>query len=242
MIVTILQWNIWYQEDIRNIAKFLHEHPADIICLQELTRGFQQIEPDTVAYIAKSLGYHYYDQEIHHEDETWSQANGIFTKFPIINTRTVWINEPTGTGTFNDEPRAYIEATLQVGDKQLIVGTTHMSYTKAFESTPRKEQEADKLTNALRGNKQNFILTGDLNAEPESPTIQKISQALKHVGSDMHEPTWTTKPFSYEGFEADELKYRLDYVFATPDMRVVSSKILKTEYSDHLPVRAEIQL
>lgn len=37
MKLSVLQWNVWYKEDIRNIAKFLREHPADVICLQELT-------------------------------------------------------------------------------------------------------------------------------------------------------------------------------------------------------------
>lgn len=56
MRLTLLQWNIWYKEDIRNIAVFLREHPADVICLQELT--IQDIPEigHTPDYITKQLG------------------------------------------------------------------------------------------------------------------------------------------------------------------------------------------
>ena len=33
----ILQWNIWYKEDINNIAKELKRIDADVVCIQELS-------------------------------------------------------------------------------------------------------------------------------------------------------------------------------------------------------------
>jgi endonuclease/exonuclease/phosphatase family metal-dependent hydrolase len=117
-----------------------------------------------------------------------------------------------------------------------------MSYTNAFVSTPRKEQETAKLVDILKTKTENFIITGDFNAAPDSPTLKSISDVLQNVGPELDQNTWTTKPFSYDGFEETELKWRLDYVFATPDVKTVSTKILNTEYSDHLPVLAEIEL
>ena len=32
----LLQWNIWYKEDISNIAKELKRIDADVVCIQEL--------------------------------------------------------------------------------------------------------------------------------------------------------------------------------------------------------------
>lgn len=40
--IKILQWDVWYLEDIKNIAAFLKENKADIICLQELTIDFDK--------------------------------------------------------------------------------------------------------------------------------------------------------------------------------------------------------
>ena len=54
------------------------------------------------------------------------------------------------------------------------------------------------------------------------------------------ENTWTTKPFSYNGFEATKLDYKLDYVFTSDDITVKDIRVIKTEYSDHLPILCEI--
>lgn len=249
MQATILQWNVWYKEDIRNIAKFLLEHPADIICLQELTvRDDDGANKDAAKtshapnYIAKQLGYHHFYKEIDLGEGKINIANGIFSRYPIVETKREWINTASGTGHYDDEFRAYIEVTVDVGGKKLTVATTHMSYTNAFVSTLSKEKEADALAAILRTKKQNFVFTGDLNAAPGAPTIYKVAQILKNVGPDYNEKTWTTKPFSYDGFEETELRWRLDYIFATPDVKPVYAKVLKTDYSDHLPVMAKIEL
>ncbi|HEV2402643.1 MAG TPA: endonuclease/exonuclease/phosphatase family protein [Candidatus Saccharimonadales bacterium] len=244
MTLSILQWNIWYREGIRNIAKFLKAHPTDVVCLQELTiQGIPEIG-HTPDYIAKELGYNHYYKQIDLGEGKIDIANGIFSKHPIVSTRFVWINEPQANGVgYDDEYRAYVEAVLDVNGKKITIGTVHMSYTdNGFATTPRKEQEADKLVAALQTNVNNFIFTGDLNATPDSPTIQKVSSVLENVGPDLAQKTWTTKPFSYNGFEEDKLNWRLDYIFASSDIKAVDAKILQTEYSDHLPVWAEVEV
>ena len=43
------------------------------------------------------------------------------------------------------------------------------------------------------------------------------------------------------GFEEKELRWRLDYVFASKNIKVLSSQIIPTEWSDHLPVLVECE-
>lgn len=242
MKLTLLQWNVWYKEDIRNIAAFLRGHPADVICLQELTIQDTPKAGHTPDFIAKQLGYHHFYKEIDLGEGKINIANGIFSKYPILSTNWQWINEATGTGHYDDEYRAYVEATIDVNGAQITVATTHMSYTNAFVSTPRKLQETQRLSDILKTKTNHFIFTGDLNAPPDSPTIQTISENLRNVGPDFAVPTWTTKPFSYDGFKETELKWRLDYIFVTPDVRTTDAKVLSTDYSDHLPVWAQVEL
>jgi endonuclease/exonuclease/phosphatase family metal-dependent hydrolase len=242
MKLSILQWNVWYKEDIRNVAAFLREHPADVICLQELTIQDIPKTGHTPDYIAKQLDYHHFYKEIDLGEGKINIANGIFSKYPIISTNWQWINEASGTGHYDDEYRAYVEVTLDVDGTEVTVATTHMSYTNAFASTPRKQQETQRLIDILKIKQSKYIFTGDLNAAPDSPIIQAVSDVLKNVGPDLNQPTWTTKPFSYDGFEETNLNWRLDYIFATPDVKVVEAKVLSTDYSDHLPVWAEVDL
>jgi len=243
---SLLQWNILYKEDIKNIVQFLKEHPADIVCLQELTINHPaQLIKDTPKYIAEQLGYHSYIKEIplkKMEGKMMMLANGIFSRFPIKETHFAWINETTGSGGYDDEYRAYVEVTLDINGQRYYVGTTHMSYKHRFEQTTRKQQEADRLCEQLKRHSRNYIFTGDLNAVPNSYTIQAISNLLQNVGPKATKKTWTTKPFSYNGFEETELNWRLDYVFATPNIKATSSEVLVTDYSDHLPILVEFEV
>ena len=244
MKISILQWNIWFKEDIEDIAKFLVDIKPDIVCLQELTVDYsEQSHLNTPKYVAGRLGYEYFAKEIElHGDG--NLANGIFSRFPITKKYSAHINEPAegGSGGFDDEYREYVEVAIDLGDSSLSVGTTHMSYTDRFESTKRKEQEADRLIEQIEQHKENYIFTGDLNALPGSYTINKIEEKLKNAGPPFEHNTWATKPFSYRGFVEKDLNWRLDYVFRTPDVKIISSEILHTEYSDHLPVLVNIEV
>lgn len=243
MKLTVLQWNIWFKEDIRHIAEFLRAHPADIICLQELTIQDVPEIGHTPDYIARELGYNHYYKQIPLGEGKIDLANGIFSRYPITTTRTAWINTPTGSGGFDDEYRAYIEVQLNTGSQKIRVGAVHMSYTNhGFAPTERKGHETEKLVALLEHHKDHFIFTGDLNATPGSPTIQRISTVLHDIGPQPEQKSWTTKPFSYEGFTEDSLNWRLDYMFATQDIKVVAAKVLDTDYSDHLPLWAEIEV
>ena len=117
-----------------------------------------------------------------------------------------------------------------------------MSYTHAFQSTPRKQHEADALIHEVSRHDRAFILTGDLNATPESSTLQSLTRRLHNLGPGLEQKTWTTKPFSYQGFEETELNWRLDYILGTPDIRPISADILQTPYSDHLPILAKVAI
>ncbi len=246
MDLSILQWNIWYQEDIRNVAKLIKAIDPDIFCLQELTVGHpvQEIK-NTPRHLADHMGYHFFTKEIPIETPDGQKvilANGIFSRFPITSSRSAWTNQPKHGGGYDDEYRAYVEATLEVQGEAITVGTTHMSYTHQFEDTPGKRKEADLLVHETRPHHKRFIFTGDLNAIPGSYTISEIGQSMQNVGPNFNRKTWTTKPFSYNGFVETELNWRLDYVFATPDIKVISSEIVQTEYSDHLPIYAKLRL
>jgi len=235
-----LQWNIWYKEDPQNIISELKKIDADVICLQEVTIGNSLHDAiNVVELLRKATGFHFYHQEMKNSGDG-TQANVILSRYPIVNSRYVWINEPAGSGGYDDEYRCYIEAELDVDGKTLSVGTTHMSYTHKFEETDRKLKESAKLIEELRG-KEHFVFTGDLNVKPQSKTISYISDLLVHAGPDTKEPTWTTKPFEHNGFKVNTLDRRLDYVFTTKDIEVKSAIVIETEYSDHLPILVEIE-
>lgn len=110
-----------------------------------------------------------------------------------------------------------------------------------FEEKPWKQQEWNNLIAQTEG-KSNYILTGDLNAKPDGTLITGLSEKLVNAGPPMDELTFTTKPFDLHGFKVDGLEYRIDYVFTSQDVNVLSCQILRTDISDHLPLLLEIEI
>lgn len=246
MKISLIQWNILYKEPIQNIAKFLKQNPTDIICLQELTIGFEeQNKIDAPKYIANELGYNYHFSEMpvtSPEGEKGILANGIFSRFEIVNKFIEILQKPGGSGHPSDETRTYVEVKLKNGSELFSVGTVHLSYNGWFINNAKKQKESNNLIKIIKQKKHKYILCGDFNSRPNSYTIRNIKKYLRHAGPAMSEETWTTKPFRIGNFAEDKLNWRLDYVFATPDIKVTKAEVLKTDYSDHLPVRVEFEV
>lgn len=244
----LLQWNIWYKEDINNILSTIKEMNPDIICLQELTINHPHYNQniDTPRFIAEALGFKYFFKEAQKSISDGHErryGNAIFSHYPIIDSNFYYIQDlqdPNIQNTdYSKEGRVYIESVIEVDGKKLTIATTHMSCTDRFVSTHEKEKETNKLIEILKEKKSNFIFTGDLNSLPDSYTINEISKLLKNAGPGLEQNTWTTKPFSYNGFNANTLDWRLDYCFVTSDIEIKSTQIINTPYSDHLPILVE---
>jgi endonuclease/exonuclease/phosphatase family metal-dependent hydrolase len=129
-----------------------------------------------------------------------------------------------------------------INNELITIGTAHLLYTPFFKITQQRLDEAEKLFEVIQNRHERFILAGDLNATPDSSIIKSLEKMFIHADPNTDRPTWTTKPFSYQGFEANSRDWRLDYIFCTEDINVVTNKILETNYSDHLPILTEIQI
>lgn len=247
MNIKILQWNVWFKENPDNIAKTIIELNPDVVCGQEfIQNNLDDKKIDTAKYVAEKIKYHYFYKEA----STWdvrpdiqSQGNAIFSKFPITDKYFKYVQDSIhNPSNASEEGRIYVEIGIQISDKKLTIGTTHLSYTPRFEITESRKREVDNLINIISNKKSNYIFTGDLNSAPDSYTIEEISKYLKSAGPDINEKTWTTKIHDKKDFYENKLNWRLDYIFTTPDIKVKSAKIINTPYSDHLPILTEIEI
>lgn len=241
--ISLLQWNIWYKQPIASVISAIKTWNPDIICVQECIEFQNQ---NTADQIAEGLGYHHVYSPAQHwqnSDTKDEQGNAIFSRFPIISSHSTFVqSEREQPKDGSDEGRTYLEAEIQIEDTTLTVGTTHLSYSPHFEYTPKRAAEADELIALLKDKKKHFMFTGDLNSPPSSPIFEAICQTLKHVGPDLGQPTWPTKPFDYHGWQEDQLRWRIDYAFATPDITIESAEIISTDVSDHLPILTTLSI
>lgn len=243
-----LQWNIWYKENADSIIKIINELEPDVVCLQELAINSYSNPsiPDVTQYIGENTGLNYYFEEAQHwvgDDEMDALGNGVFSKYPIVRRFAKHVQKPTDDITdYAHEGRIYVECDIEINGTVVTVGTAHLSYTHRFEITDEKKIEVDNLLEIVATKKQSYIFSGDLNSLPDSYTISELSKLLLDCGPAYSENTWTTKSFEHQGFKADTLDWRLDYIFATHDLKCTSSEIIDTDFSDHLPILATFEL
>lgn len=251
MRIKILHWNIWYQEKAENIIKVVKQINPDILCFQEVTIGSKfNNKKDVAKFIAKELGYNYNFSEAHKYEfpitpkgESNYGGNAIFSRFPIVKNSNFSIINPQDLSDLPYERRTCAVSEIKINtNKQIKVATSHASYNNKFIENREKIIEIQKLVNFFKQNNKDLIFSADLNITPNSRSVKLIEKVLKHCGPSYEEPTWTTKAFDFMGFKEYKLNWRVDYVFATEDIKVISSNIVKTEYSDHLPIILEIEI
>ncbi|HZJ41559.1 MAG TPA: endonuclease/exonuclease/phosphatase family protein [Patescibacteria group bacterium] len=251
MRVKILHWNIWFQERADNILKVVKEIDPDIFCCQEVTIGSKfNNKKDVAKIIAKELNYNYnfssahkYEFPITPKGESNYGGNAIFSRFPIIKNSNFPIINPLDLPELKYERRTCAVSEIKINEhKKIKVATAHASYNNEFIENREKIGEINRLIHFFKKNNKNLIFTGDLNITHNTKSIKLIEKELKHCGPSYNEPTWTTKPFDFMGFKENKLKWRIDYVFAAKEIKIVSSRIIKTEYSDHLPILLEIEI
>jgi endonuclease/exonuclease/phosphatase family metal-dependent hydrolase len=247
MKIKILQWNIWCKEDPVKISNEILKIDPDIACLQELKQNLNQ-GIDFEKTISEITKYKYFYKEAATWDkrsDVTSQGNAILSKYPISASRFEFVRPfKHNPANATKEGRVYLETDINVGRDTLTVGTIHMPYAYKFRNTKVRRNEADKLCGILSKKSSKYVFTGDLNSTPNSYTVNSIltKTNLKNAGPDFDQNTWTTKPFNYHGFVENSLDWRIDYVFASNDVKVINSEIVKTELSDHLPILIEIEI
>ena len=153
-------------------------------------------------------------------------GEGILSRYSFLSSRNHAL--PAGEGK---EPRAALEVRviLDSGDTIAFVGT-HFDHTGDVD----RINQAAELRNILAAIDVPVLLAGDLNATPESRTMEILFSDLKHSSVDLA-PT----------IPSDGPRAKIDYVlYGPPDRwRVLESRVVcDTVASDHCALLSVLEL
>lgn len=201
---------------ISQIAGMLTKSKADIIGLVEVDTGSFRSK-DQAKYVAQKLGYNHVSTKKRNWTSNfqvlWHQQLAILTRYPILETKEHWFSVG-----FN---RLALEAILQIGKNRVSVVLTHLS-PYGFGAKTRKIQ-IKELTSIIRKIKRKVILLGDFNQEHLAIPNLKSCGALKTF------PSWRPDR-------------QLDYVFVNKSANIRLIRTFPWQFSDHLPLYAELEL
>ncbi|HSB88834.1 MAG TPA: endonuclease/exonuclease/phosphatase family protein [Anaerolineales bacterium] len=208
--------------DPEAIARVIEDSGADIVSLQEVSRGWLiDASTDLVAWLSRRLGMTARFQGT--ADPIW--GNMLLSRSGFIETGAAPL--PLA-GTLL--PRGYVWARIDVGagDPWLIIGT-HLHHI-AEEPGPRLEQIPVLMD--FWNQRPRTLLMGDLNSEPSWPEMALPRQAgMVDTWSEVGHDEGLTWP-------SDDPFQRIDWIWHSPDLRPLSAQTLVTVASDHRPVVA----
>ena len=200
---------------------------ADIIGLQEIRdKGITAEYQAQAKIIAKALGYHYYFAEAIRFDGTNPYGNALISRYPITSAETIMIPDPDikkYDGYY--ETRCLLKATIDVGNG-LNVLVSH------FGLNPDEQRNAVQ-TVISNLPKDNCVLMGDFNMEPNDSILNPIMQSLYDTARSFSAPKLS--------FPSDTPIKKIDYIFVSNDLNVLCADIPEIVSSDHRPHIATIE-
>ena len=227
--------------DIDGVGRFLAAQKADIICLQEVERGYdggRQIEPPPHYNRLKDIlsGYDSvfsYPQK-NHTEIPFGLGLAIFSRTPLrdferLDLPAAAIEFEFGGKKRHASSRLLIGATTDIDGSRLRILNTHLQAFFMIGALSDACPEQRNLVEAeLRKQSGPAILAGDMNAAPQESLVAQF-EAAGFSTVQKTEPTWKRRP------------YVVDHIFRNAALRLVSHQILPTPTSDHDAIVADFE-
>ena len=205
--------------NINRIADLVHGF--DIVGMQELDAGSHRTGYiNLTEYIAARAGLPFWHHQLNRDFGAIAQHGiGLLGRFHPDE-----IVEHKLPGHLPG--RGGLMARFGHGDDALVVMLIHLSLNRHA-----RQRQLDYIA-AVVNDFRHVVLMGDLNCEPHSREISRLSEhtCLRVVADGLHTyPSW--KP-----------RKKIDYILISPSLDVVDYYVMNRAYSDHLPIAMEIEL
>ncbi len=215
--------------DYEKVAEAIVSCGADVIGLNEVRGGrLVPFSPSQIKRLSRLTGIkNYYFGKSIGIFKGGPYGNAILSKYPIIEAETIRIPMPGRKDRkykYRYERRCVVKAVLE-GNITVLV--TH------FGLNPDEQASAVKiLTENIEAEK--CILMGDFNMPPDNSLQGPIREMLTDTANGFREKLLS--------FPSDRPSRRIDYIYVSNDIEVVSADVPEIIVSDHRPVLAEINI
>lgn len=154
-------------------------------------------------------------------------GNALISRIPIVRAETVPVPDPPKAGRvgrYHYETRCLLKAELEGGITVLVIH---------FGLNP--EEAANAVATVVPHiASERCILMGDFNVTPEDPVLMPIRERMRDTAELFRGPLLS--------FPSDKPERKIDYIFVSPDVEVMSADIPDIVASDHRPHVADTRL
>ncbi len=213
--------------DFEIMADAIKKCEADIVGLNEMRdKGADADYEAQTAILSQLTGLqnHYFAKAIDFDGKN-PYGNALLSKYPIVKAETILVPDPeekTEPGYY--ETRCLLKAKLEGGITVLVI---HFGLN-------RDEQQNAVETVLKHIENEKCILMGDFNVTPERDILKPIRARMKDVADCFDKPLLS--------FPSDKPEIKIDYIFVSQDIEVVSADIPAIVASDHRPHTSTVSI
>lgn len=211
--------------DFEVMAKAIREVDADIVGLNEMRGKSDDPEfAEQVETLAALTGmpYFYFAPAIY---KRGPYGNGFLSKIPIVKAENIPIPDPNPRRfETRYETRCVLRAELEGGVTVLV---SHFGLNA-------DEQENAVETVLKHMSDCRCILMGDFNLRPDDVILNPIRERMQDAAT-----LFDTEKLS---FPSNEPTCKIDYIFVSPDVKILSADIPPIVASDHRPHTATVEM
>jgi len=252
MKIKFINLNLWGVGGIFDKAlDFLVKEKFDIICLQEVFDGqAEKLEPGfrALSLLKEKLDlhYHFYSPAFtdNRKEGRIVQGNAIFSKWPIFGSHTAFFDRPYQEDYAEIEenypfvPRNVQQAVIKKDNVTLNIFNTQGIWGKNGYDNERRIKFSQLVVDLVE-DKENVILSGDFNVNEGTKSINILEEHLNNIfKDDKRQSSFNLKRKTNPGYATAVV----DFIFASPSIKVVSHKMPSVDVSDHLPLIAELEI
>jgi endonuclease/exonuclease/phosphatase family metal-dependent hydrolase len=206
------------RKSLRRVANTIRGVQPDIVCLQELHSlrpwfGFN----DQFVQMQHFLGMNM--EQMHTATSVFTQGIAIASRFPIHNVSRIKLPS-------HKEQRGCLRVELCAPQGPVTAFCTHLGLS--FEE---RSAQILCLGRAINLIDSPAIVCGDFNEDPGVGNIDRLLKEANLVDAGAN---------ASNTYPSNNPTHRIDYVLHTREWKVVSSTVVESQASDHLPFVVEL--
>lgn len=240
MKIKFITLNLWEGGKLMdNIVAFIKAENPDILALQEVypstIKVFNVDFPEYKYYFAPA----WFDQNKNAE-----RGNAILSKYPLSNSKNIFFDVPYRSlkdeerdGNYSATPRNLAYSQILFENVKINVFNVHGIWDFKGLDNERRLKMSETMVDQIK-DKENVILAGDFNCQPNTQTIKNIEKYLKSVFKAELKTTFNMKHKTDRGYATAAV----DMIFVSSDIKVLDSYCPDVDVSDHLPLVASLEV
>ncbi|MBO2533507.1 MAG: metal-dependent hydrolase [Thermoactinomycetaceae bacterium] len=239
--VKVLTYNIAHgvghdgRLDLDRIAGVIRRSGADVVALQEVDKHWDARSDfvDQAAALGEKLNMRVRFAPIYSLDPPEpgkprrEYGLAILSRYPITHFKNHELSRISSVEPEKGVQKlpGFPEAVINLHGRKIHLFNTHLSWL----DPELRRLEAEEMLEIMGSARHPVVLAGDMNALPDAPEMERLRDVLTDTFEAAGKGDGHTFPVP------DPVR-RIDYIFASPEIRPLDSRVIEEEGSDHYGV------